>query len=113
LINLKGDLTMENNRRFFLKQLFSSLAFTSCSALSFKLYSQTKSHIMMGITEPEAKTKSAGIKKIACEEHGLVGEAGLEKRLRDMDNAGIDMQVVGGDNPDDAKKYNDALAEIV
>jgi 5-carboxyvanillate decarboxylase len=104
---------MGSNRRFFLKQLFSSLAFTSCSALSCKWSNNPTDQIMIDISEAEAKAPSAGTKKIACEEHGLVGDVGFEKRLLDMDKAGIDMQVVGGGIPTDVKKYNDTLAEIV
>ncbi len=110
---MKGQI----ERRSFLKHLFSLMAFSAGSALSYKgnrTFRFGKSRqIRMGISEAEAKTANARVKKIACEEHGIEGADNLDKRLGDMDEAGIDMQVVGGGLPDDIRSYNDMLAEIV
>lgn len=121
----------ENKRRAFLKKLMSFMAFGAGSILSYKRSNGLKTgktgNIKMGFSEAMAMSnKGARVKKIGCEEHtgvrgdldsgrsGLVG-ADLEKRFRDMDEAGEDMQVLstGGKSLGDAKKDNDFLAEVV
>jgi hypothetical protein len=77
----------ENKRRLFLKQLFSLLAFSAGSVLSYKgnrgFGIGISGQINMGLSDAWAKAAGARVKKIACEEHG----AGLDddKRLKAVD----------------------------
>lgn len=109
----------ENKRRSFLKQLFSLMAFSAGSVLSYKSNRNFRignsRQIKIGPSEAQAKAAGNRIKKIACEEHGGGPEDDFDKRLRDMDEAGIDMQVLGGmggGDLDNARKSNDWLAEL-
>lgn len=89
----------KNARRSFLKQLLSAGAFGSGSLLSLNMNRDFKSLktglLNIGTSEAQAEAKLSRIKKIAVEEH--VNEKDIEifdKRLKDMDDAGIDMQVI-------------------
>jgi 5-carboxyvanillate decarboxylase len=110
----------ENKRRLFLKQLFSLLAFSAGSSLSYEGNGGSgkgkSGQIKTSISEAQAKTSGARVKKIACEEHGA-GED-TDQRLKAMDEGGIDMQVVqakgaSGASIDDSRSSNDMLAKLV
>ena len=114
-----------NERRTFFKHLFSLSAFSAASILSFKRDMGARIgkswQIKMGLSEARAKASGARIKKIACEEHANKQDiANFDKRLKAMDEAGIDIQVIQfssaggpGDTGSDTKSSNDMLAEIV
>ncbi len=103
----------ETRRRSFLKQMLAILAAGAGSAISFKRSDGPR----FGIDLSEAKAENSGakVKKIACEEHAHGAQDDFEKRLRDMDEAGIDMQVINfvNFNSEEAKASNDSLAELV
>lgn len=117
-------MDQEIKRRSFFRYLFSSSAFIGGSNLSFK----KNSGLMIGkISQTTGLvTGSYGnkMKKIAVEEHASKQDLeNLDKRLRDMDEGHIDMQVfasvpvsMAGVSPADdvstAKDINDTLAKI-
>jgi predicted TIM-barrel fold metal-dependent hydrolase len=89
----------ENKRRLFIKQLFSLLAFSAGSVLSYKenrgLRIGKSGQIKIGLSEAQAKAVGARVKKIACEEHANKQDIeNFDKRLKAMDEADINMQVV-------------------
>jgi len=108
----------QNGRRSFLKHLFSLSAFIAGSGLSFNKDNTLK---IGKIKRSEALAMNGTgkrVKKIACEEHANKQDIeNLDKRVKAMDEAGIDMQVVQlrltGDAVSDARTTNDMLAEVV
>lgn len=115
----------KSKRRNFLKCLFSLSAFIAGSNLSFNMakgLKRGKSSV------PDAWGKEGvnkNVKKIAVEEHAIKEDLEqLDKRLKDMDEAGIEMQVFSYDVGDTegfsrsedlatAKSANETLSRIV
>jgi len=115
-------------RRSFLKYLSSFLAF---SAGTFVSYGETRGlktgkcrSVRISPSEAQAGDAGARVKKIAVEEHIYKDNISqTDKILKDMDEAGIDMQVISlalrqsnniSPSADlyDARSSNDMLAEI-
>lgn len=121
-------------RRSFLKHFFSLLAFCSGSLFSFKGRDRAGKigkylTVNMGSSEALAGHAGSRVKKIAVEEH-IYGDKELnsntidqiDKRLKDMDEAGIDMQVISfamryskdmspSEDVADARSINEMLAK--
>lgn len=118
-------------RRSFFKYFFSLLAFSAGSVFSIKGRNRIGKYLPVNMASSEAAAGNAGsrVKKIAVEEH-IYGDEQLnpntidrlDKRLRDMDEAGIDMQVISfalryakdmspSEDVDDARRINDMLAK--
>lgn len=120
----------ENKRRAFLKYLLSLMAFSAGSILSYKgnrgLMIEKPGSINIGPSEALGMG-SAGkrMKKIGVEEHITgVQASDIEKRLKDMDEARVDMHVLsypggGGRGADTAeiiascKNLNENLSKIM
>ena len=88
-------MNTENTRRTFLRHMFSLMAFSAGAGLSLKKGIDGR----IGCPGPSTANAAAGpgkrIKKIAVEEHFTKeGVSQIADRLKDMDNAGIDMQVL-------------------
>lgn len=85
----------KNPRRTFFKHFLSLLAFGAGSIYSFRKNIGLKSG-GIGLKTANAMNQSGKrIKKIGVEEHfGKGSEDQIKERLRDMDEAGIDMQVL-------------------
>jgi len=84
-----------NQRRHFLKYLFSLLAFGAASTLSVKKNTWSKIDNFSLAKMHAMGNAGSRVKKIAVEEHFVKeGIASIDERLRDMDKAGIDMQVL-------------------
>ncbi|MDB9823276.1 amidohydrolase family protein [Deltaproteobacteria bacterium] len=84
-----------NARRSFFKHLLSLLVFSSGSIFSFKRNTGTKIYNPGPVKAHAMGSSDRRIRKIAIEEAAGIGlEEQIEERLRDMDEAGIDMQVL-------------------
>jgi 2,3-dihydroxybenzoate decarboxylase len=125
-----GAVTMKrkNERRSFFKRLLSLAGIGTFSLLSFKiggnLPNQKSGLFRLGVPNARAAASGSGTKKIAVEEHARLSELDhLEKRLEDMDSAGIQMQVVSLALDDEghdaassmsaARAANERLSEMV
>lgn len=115
----------QNERRSFLKGLLSLSAFIAGSRLSFsKNWMFKNGKLKMAGAQAMAAT-GRRFKKVGIEEHwgSMQGLSQIEERLKDMDEAGIDMQVLSSVfhnerlTPDkaaeQARRMNDALYEVV
>jgi predicted TIM-barrel fold metal-dependent hydrolase len=104
----------ENARRSFIKHLFSLLAFGVSATYSFeKKPGAFFGGMGFGAGKADAKTGSGKrTRKIGVEEHfGAGSEAQIKDRLKDMDEAGIDMQVLSENlAPDDKRSAEEAKA---
>ena len=115
-----------NTRRSFLKHFLSLLAFIAGSTYSVKKNSGTLIG-NFGIGAKKLNSMAAPrkrIKKIGVEEHFGRGSVQIEERLREMDAAGIDMQVLSEDlaaddksSPEEAKAWaieqNNTFARVI
>jgi predicted TIM-barrel fold metal-dependent hydrolase len=122
-------------RRSFLKHFFSFSAFSAGTLLSFGGKNGTggiRKYWPVNVDASEALSGHSGsrVKKIAVEEHIYGGNEQdsytihqLDKRLKDMDEAGIDMQVISfvlryskkmspSEDVSDARSTNETLAGI-
>ena len=121
-------------RRSFFKYLFSLFAFSAGTLFPYKGNRVGRSGkyrpANMGPSIAQAKPAGSRMKKIAVEEHIYEKDQHsessvdrLDKRLMDMDEAGIDMQVISfalryskkmspSEDVSNARKTNDTLAEI-
>lgn len=118
-------------RRSFLQHFFSLFAFSAGSFFSFKKRNKVGKYWPGNMASSEAMAGNAGsgTKKIAIEEH-IYGDEQLnpntidrlDKRLGDMDEAGIDMQVISfalryakamspSEDVADARRINDMLSK--
>jgi 5-carboxyvanillate decarboxylase len=89
----------KNPRRTFLKQLVSFTTFSAGSILTLKgnrSFRNLKYNLLrVGRSEAHAETRVSRVKKIAVEEHANNKDIeSFDKRLKDMEEAGIDMQVI-------------------
>jgi predicted TIM-barrel fold metal-dependent hydrolase len=117
-------MATQDERRSFIKYLLSLTTFIAGSTLSVN-----KSNGLIAGRIGSANAQSSGsfrkrIKKIGVEEHcGKEVLAGIDGRLKDMDNAGIDMQVLSSvfgssllapeEATLEAKRMNDELSKVV
>lgn len=103
-----------NTRRSFFKHLFSLLAFSAASKYSLGGNpGAATGNPAFGAGKTGVKAGSGKrIKKIGVEEHfGKGSEDALDDRLKDMDEAGIDMQVLSENlSPDDSSSPEEAKA---
>ena len=114
-----------NQRRFFLKNVLSLLAFGAASTLSFRKNVGSKIGELTPTKAYPISNSSTRIKKIAVEEHSNKEEIGrIDERLKEMDKAGIDIQVLSATlMPNDkstateaktwARETNNAFAKII
>lgn len=85
----------KNTRRTFLRNLLSFMAFSAGSGLSFEKGMDSGISGIGPSTAHAASGSAKRVKKIAVEEHFTKeGVPQIEDRLKDMDEAGIDMQVL-------------------
>jgi len=87
----------KNARRSFLKQLLSITTFSAGSMLALnKAFNPLKDGLLkIGQSDAHAETYNNRTKKIAVEEHANSKDIlNFDKRLKDMEEAGIDMQVI-------------------
>ncbi len=84
-----------NTRRTFLRHLLSLVAFSAGSGLTFRKGLGNSTGSVGPSTAHAADGQAKRIKKIAVEEHFTKeGVAQIADRLKEMDQAGIDMQVL-------------------
>ena len=117
----------KNKRRSFLKYLLSLMGFSAGLILSYKgnrgIETKKSGSINIGPSEARAKDTGVRVNKIGVEEH-LEGDKvnNIDQRLKDMDEAGIDMHVMsamGGRGSNTAeivtsyKSVNESLSKIV
>lgn len=116
----------QNERRSFLKSMFSLSAFIAGSTMSFKKNLNFKEWYVSQAKAQEKDSTYKRLKKIAIEEHwggGSQGLAQIPERLKDMDSAGIEIQVLSSvfhnerltpaDASAQARRMNDELSKVV
>jgi predicted TIM-barrel fold metal-dependent hydrolase len=107
-------MEMRDERRSFLKYLFSLSTFIAGSTLSLSKSNGLMTGKAIGAEAQGSRSPHKRIKKIAVEEHcGKDVLAGIEARLKDMDNAGIDMQVLSSVFGSSLFSPSDATAEAI
>lgn len=102
----------KNRRRVFLKHLLSFMAFSVGSILSYKKNVGAKVGNLNFSKSHARGSSNERIKKIAVEEH-TGAEATIDQRLRDMDEAGVDMHVTSGMMMGGGRGTTTTTAEIV
>lgn len=115
----------KNTRRTFLRHLLSFMAFSAGSGLSLRKGISVKTAGFGTAAAHAATGAGKRVKKIAVEEHFTKeGVSRIAERLKDMDDAGIDIQVLSatlmpGDRStaSEAKAWaiatNNAFAEVI